>query len=361
MLGLSPLPRTLAAALRDAGHKKLEVRLSALRDLARHAADGSDEAVQRLRAVLKGDSAVAVRAEAAVALADASASAAVEDLSVSAGEDEALRVRQMALVALGELARPEDAQAVAAVQRALRDPEPEIRFQALIAHARLAGDEALEALQRATRDDDAHVRYVALRLAEERWLDAPGSELPERWVEAARRCLEDDDASVRLASALLLARTGDASGAEVILDAVRSGLGADEPEDAEAAIELAAELGLDAARDGLARRAFGLFGVSRDPFAWQARVALARLGDERARGAILRGLDAWSRDARTLAVAAAGRARLAAARPRLLEMRGKPERAEPSAVEEALAALPGGEDVDAGSDRGEDPGHDPAP
>lgn len=46
------------------------------------------------------------------------------------------------------------------------------------------------------------------------------------------------------------------------------------------------------------------------------------------------------RDVRTLAVAAAGRARLVAARERILAMRGNPARADPTAVDEALAVIP---------------------
>lgn len=361
MLGLSPLPRTLAAAVRDAGHKKVEVRLSAVRDLGRHAGDGADAAIARLRELLCEDAAAAVRGEAAVALADAGARAAVPDLVRSAKGDDAPRVRQMALVALGELAGPDDVEAVRVIERALRDEQPELRFQALIAHARVAGQDALAALHRAMRDDDAHVRYVAFRLAEERWSGGGEAELPPRLAQAARAALEDPAAEVRLAAALVLGRAGDLRGADVIVEAIRSGAGADEPEDAEAAIDLAGSLGLAAARGPLERRAFGLLGVSRDPFAWQARVALARLGDARARASILRGLAAWSRDARTLAVAAAGRARLEEARPLIEAMQGKPERAEPAAVEDALAELARPERIDAAGRPGQDEEHDSTP
>jgi hypothetical protein len=79
----------------------------------------------------------------------------------------------------------------------------------------------------------------------------------------------------------------------------------------------------------------------RTPVSWHARVALAELGHARAKAAILRGLSAWSRDARTLAVAAAGRARLQEARAELERMRGAPERAEPDAVTDALASIDG--------------------
>ena len=93
------------------------------------------------------------------------------------------------------------------------------------------------------------------------------------------------------------------------------------------------------ARAALSRRAFGFFGLFRDPLAWHARVALARLGDPQAKSAILRGLSALTRDARTIAVAAAGRARLREARPILDRM--TPAQADPETVRDALADLEG--------------------
>jgi len=68
-------------------------------------------------------------------------------------------------------------------------------------------------------------------------------------------------------------------------------------------------------------------------------VALARMGHERAAREIVRDLRAWDRGQRTLAVAAAGRARLGAAREIIAAMRGDERRADPHAVEEALGAL----------------------
>jgi hypothetical protein len=62
------------------------------------------------------------------------------------------------------------------------------------------------------------------------------------------------------------------------------------------------------------------------------------MGHERACREILRELGDRDRDVCTLAVAAAGRARLSAARERILALRGS-GRADPHAVDEALAAL----------------------
>jgi HEAT repeat protein len=349
MFGLSPLPRTLRAALSDIRHKKLDVRMSAVRDLGRLAdpdrapsAEARRAAVAALETALIEDETAAVRSEAAIALADAGAHAAVSSLVRAANDDEHVRVRQMAIVALGELANSRDEGAYDVVSRTLESSTPELRFQALIAFSHMGKDgaEADTAVLACTRDADPHIRYVAFRLAEERWI-GDESRAPDELLVRAREALEDEAGAVRLAAAILLGRTADASGASELLSAVESGRGAHEPEDLAAAIELCGELGLDAARAGLERRAFGLFGVYSDSFAWQARVSLARLGDARARRVIIRGLAAWSRDTRTMAVAAAGRARLAEAKKMIEDMRGKPDRAEPEAVAEALDLLGG--------------------
>jgi HEAT repeat protein len=117
--------------------------------------------------------------------------------------------------------------------------------------------------------------------------------------------------------------------------AVRTSL---DSEDEQAAIVLAGELGLRDAVPSLERRAWRGFGRGRS-FAYEARIALAKMGDARARAAIVRGLSAYSRDARTLAVVAAGRASVAEALPLILAMRADESRAEPTAVDEALRAL----------------------
>ena len=63
------------------------------------------------------------------------------------------------------------------------------------------------------------------------------------------------------------------------------------------------------------------------------------MGHARACREILAELSSADRDLRTLAVAAAGRARLHVARERIAAMRGNEGRADPDAVAEALATL----------------------
>ena len=344
MLPLKPLPRTLAAALRDVEHSKLAVRQAAVRDLAR-LAEGTErpQALSALVKALAKDQAPEVRAAAAVALADAGAGECLKEI-LRATCDGDLYVRQMALVALGEIAEPGDADALSAVRIALNAAAPPIRFQALVALHRLAEEDVEEAIIDHLQDADAEIRYVALRIAEERWASAEEparGKAPEAICAKARAALDDSSPAVRLAAGILLARLGESSGAEAVARALNDSRALREAEDEQAAIELAGELGLESAQPGLRRRAWGGL-LRQSPFAWEARIALARLGDRRAQKTILRGLEAWTRDARTLAVAAAGRARLSEAREAISAMQGDDARADPHAVAEALRALDAG-------------------
>jgi HEAT repeat protein len=250
----------------------------------------------------------------------------------------------MVVVALGELCEDTDVAALEVIAAALEDAAPALRFQSLIALHRILGADAIERVVESTRDEDDHVRYVALRILEERW-EEYREPLSMPLAVRVRALLRDDAQAVRLAAAILLARSGDRAGVGELEAAVNGRSGTLQLEDELAAVELAGELRLESTRPGLRRRAVGWVGASNDASAFQARVALARLGEARAVTAILRGLEAWSRDARTLAVAAAGKAGLRAARPAIVAMRGDASRADPHAVEEALALLDGSPSV----------------
>lgn len=346
MFGSSMLPRTRQAALRDLGSSRVKTRVEAVRDLARHADEARAEVLRGLEGAL-GDAAREVRAAAATALADIEGREALPALLCAMADDDAL-VRQMAVSAVGELAEAGDARVLGPLQRALADKQPEVRFQATIAFPRLAASraEAIQALLKASHDDDAFVCHIALRMAEE-IAEADDGALEERMLIRARALLHHGPPLVRVASAVLLARlppeespAAHARAVGEVLIAVALGeLSTSDGQDEAAAIELCGELGLSAARPGLEQRAFGRRLFRRDRFAWHARVALARMGHERACSEIVRELDAWDRDRRTLAVAAAGRAHLTAARERIAAMRGDAERADPHAVAEALVVL----------------------
>jgi HEAT repeats len=337
--GLGPLPRSYDAAVRDARDKKASVRLSAVRDLARHA-EGltGGRAVGALLDALANDGSAEVRAAAAVALADAGSRDAVDGL-VEAADDLNEHVRQMALLALGEVSAPGDARALRAAESALSSDRAPLRFQALIALNRLDRTAAGGRVLAATTDPDSEVRHLAFRILEERSTNGAGAvRLEPDVAKAAREALEDDVLAVRLCAAILLARSGDRSVGGVIVEAVNRVRERVDLEDLGTAIELASDFGLANAKPGLLHRAWG--GVlTRDPLSYEARIALARMGDARAKKGIVRALSSWSRDTRTLAVVAAGRARLSEAREKISAMRGSPNLAEPDAVEEALAKI----------------------
>jgi HEAT repeat protein len=348
-----PLPRTLEAALRDVVSTKPAVRADALRDLARHAGpDASEEAAARGAEILRAfetalrDAAPEVRAAAALGLADARAKEALPALLVAV-EDESGHVRQMAITALGELG---DSRATERLRRALSDPRPEVRFQAAIAFPRVcvARGDAIEALVRATEDSDPMVCQVALRMAEEMGALGDDGSDPEaqvvdpRVLARARALVEHASPLVRTAAAIILARDGDELGRDTLVAVASGELSTSDGEDEAAAIELCGELGERRAVRGLEKRAFGgLLGLRSDRFAWHARVALARMGHERARREILRDLGSWDRGRRILAVAAAGRARMSEAREALLRLRDT-NQVDAQPVDDALALIDGG-------------------
>jgi HEAT repeat protein len=341
MLGLPQLPRTLEAALRDLEHQREHVRQSALRDLIRLAREPATRAnaVPGIERALRRDASAAVRMAAALALADVEAREA-ESALLGALADADLGVRQFATLALGELGEPGDAALAERLLALGRAPEPALRFQALVALERIAPERITALLEAATADADDEVRAMAFRIAERRFPTASGA--PAWLREKARAALGAVADGVRAAAGFLLAAHRDPAATPVLVGlldgSIRSG-----DEDLQTAVELAATLELGEARRPLERRAFGLLGLRSDPIAWHACVALARLGDARARAAIVKRLDAWTLDARTLAVAAAGQARVLEARARIETFRGDPSRAAPEAVSEALRALGAGD------------------
>lgn len=252
-----------------------------------------------------------VRSAAAVALADLQASEALPKLLVAV-EDPDLHVRQMALNALGEIG---DVRAAPRLRRALVDDRPEVRYQAVIAFARVADlPDVTAALKTALDDDDDAVRYIALRVSEEK-IENPHFEPAERegfrtLSARATQLLSDGSDHVAIAAALFLAKMGDVAAKPLILKAIRGDGGKLEKEDERAAVEMAGELDLRQAVPDLERRAWGVKSKLFDTCAFHAKIALARLGHERAVMEILRDLGSTDREARTAAVVTAGRARL---------------------------------------------------
>ncbi len=358
MFRAPPLPRTLEAALRDAVEEKPAVRVDAISDLVAHADDSRERVLGALdKALSDGDA--RVRAAALRALGAIGAHEVLPALLVACEDDDAT-VRQEAIAALGEVG---DERACGKLERALVDGRPEVRFQAVMAYPRVCStrDDVVAVLERATRDADQHVVHVALRMAEEiggapsrtasleaddamilaEEEDEDGASVaPPSLLERARSLLTHEAPRVRAVAAVVLARAGDAGGDAVIVGVVDGSVATPEAEDVSSAIELAGRRGLTRATSALERRAFGgLLGFGRDAWSWHARTALARLGHARARHEILRELDAGDRTRATLAVVAAGRARLVDARPALLRLRSAPRGVDPSVVARALDAI----------------------
>jgi hypothetical protein len=347
MFSLSPLPRSLEASFRDLESDRASTRTAAIRDLVRHAVDADPvrvRAIASLERVLRGDRSADVRGDAAVALADLRAHEALATLLVAVEDDDG-HVRQMALAALGEIGDP---RAAARLERALADARPEVRYQAIIAFARIARDDppsVAAALARALDDEDEAIRYIALRMAEEHGLG--GEPLHDTRIEArAEHLVDAADDAVAVVAGLYLACLGRPRGRAMVMDVVAERRSTPELEDEQACVELAGQLELRDAIPDLERRVWGRRRVLRtvvswgagDPSscAWHARIALARLGHARARAEILADLGSWRRDTREAAVVAAGRARIGEARPTLESLGGSVDAA---LVREALVRL----------------------
>jgi HEAT repeat protein len=341
VLAPPPLPRTLEACIRDLSSTKAESRASAIVDMVRHAR--GDEGVRsaslpRLSRAL-ADEAPTVRAAAAVALGDLLAHEALPALLVAI-EDADGYVRQMAINALGEIG---DSRASARLARALTDARPEVRYQATIAFPRVAKDDAEAvrvALARAFEDADDSVRYIALRIAEER---ADTGKPDPSLVERARQLLQDPVQHVALAAAIFVAKTSgkDEPEARALILKVVVGTGprlsGPAREDENEAILVSGALGMTEAVPALERRAWGLGRLVTDTCAWSAKIALARMGHDRAVAEITRDLGSSKRGTREAAVVAAGRARLVRLRDTLTRL--GPDDADPELVAHALLEL----------------------
>jgi HEAT repeats len=338
MFGYRPLQRTLEACLRDLASQSADVRRSAVSDLVHHARSAEpvrSQAIAKIASALS-DPAPPVRSTAALALAEVAAREAVPELCRALSDQDAY-VREMAMTALGEIA---DAQALPKVTEAFATGGPELRYQAVIAYARLQKDDVAAAtrfISEALRDDEPKVRYIALRVAEESSLALTNAE----------PCLSDAAPMVRLAAAIYLGKHAPvqsvcrAKARAMVQEVVRSGTlqGAAVPKEDEAeAVELMGAWNCTGALADLEKRAFGLRRLLRNTCIFHAKIALARLGHAKAAREILEGLQSASASTRASSVVAAGRARMQGAKPRLQALRNDAAIGE-QLVEEALALL----------------------
>jgi len=352
------LPRNLEAALRDIADAKPSVRMDAASDLAAHGDAARARVVPALDKALS-DADARVRAAALRALAELRANEALPAILVACEDDDTL-VRQEAIAALGDIG---DERAAGKLERALVDARPEVRFQAVMAYPRVSrvDDDIVQVLERASRDTDEHVVHVALRMAEEVGGDDAGQGasgrviVPAGLLVRARALLDHASPRVRAVAAVVVTRAGGDDGIGVLVGVVNGSVATPEAEDIAAAIELAGDRALAAAQPALEKRAFGgVLGFGRDAWSWHARTALAKMKHPRATAEILRELSGWDRARRTLAVVAAGEARLDAARPLLVAMRLQPRGIDVTMVDRALTRIDGLTD-----DKGELSGDEP--
>jgi HEAT repeat protein len=261
-------------------------------------------------------------------------------------DDAQLRVRQMALSAIGELGGKTE---VATVAKHLASELPDMRYQALLAYCQLEldTDARAQALARAVNDVDDPVAHIALRTAEEQITSDAARREPFRCVyDAALVQLRNAKrgADVQLCAAMFcLEYAGDgterapAEARAAVLQLASSGTvsGKAVSKEEEAwAIELAGRLGARELQADFERRAFGFVRFLRDTCALHAKVALVHLGHAEALASLIAEAKGKSGTDRYLAILALGRTGHADARETLLALP-----AELSEVtEEALAS-----------------------
>lgn len=300
MFHLPPLPRTLHACQQDFEHSDEKVRFDVARDLGRPAPDHERKGrIDLLRRYLR-DSSPRLRRQALLSLADLGAKEACADVEPLLSDPE-IPVRQLAVMALGELADPSDDRLVGRIGSLLTAGAPAIRYQALSATVHLRPLHSQEPLLRALQDVDQEVRVLALRLVEEA-LVARDEALVDALVLQIDRAARDAESSVRLMGQLLAHELGREAAVDAIVDCVRGRIRPAEARDEQMAIEWVGRLGLQEAVPILRRRAFGWFGWSVDPFKYTALGALARLGDGSAWSKLLKLLHSRSSSERAWAI-----------------------------------------------------------
>ncbi len=343
-------PSTPDAVVRDLSSTDMRARVDAAQHapgvVAEHGDAVRGRIVEALAAAL-ADPDPRVRAQVALSLADLQAHEALPALLVAADDDADL-VRQFALVALGEIGDP---RARDRVRRALRDPRPEVRYQAIVAFPRVAcaahgegesgemDPEVWGALAAGLDDEDEQVRGRAADACAEL---ADGNALPATVADRLARVARDREQPgfARVAAAIALGESKDERCAEVLLAVMRGDIDEPDPRRVQAVFELAGELRLEAARPLAANAAFGIRARFGDPSRRAAAiVALVRLGDPKAVEHVLAELSGRSYERRAMAIGIASRAAMAQARPRLVELLRDPALADAHAVAEALARI----------------------
>lgn len=311
---LPPLPPNFDAALRDSGARDGKWRLAAAHRLAAPPEGREGDACRGL-VRLANDELGPIRA---AALRSLESLGDPRGLAVAKRrmDDEHDAVRQAALRAAAAI----DDDALEWLPAMAQDPRPEMRAQAVLAVAELAGGEqALPVLREALADEDSRVRGAAAIAVGELGLGDLDDTLAG---------MLDDAPEVAFAAAAALAELGDERGEPVLIAALRdrdAGLDA-----AEALGEIATEAGLEALAY-TAQRTFAPLLLKA-----AAGAALAKRGDARGEPALGRVLSAWRADGRDYAVHAVGELGLEGLVPALVGLAERLRGADPRVLADAL-------------------------
>ena len=280
MFSLAQLPRKLSAIKADIGNSNLRVRKDVLKDMRRSLGEESErsERISILQKVLK-DEAAELRSDALLALCDYEANTSVSHV-IACLRDSEIKVRQMALVAIGELAITDDERALSSIRPFLGASDPSLRYQALVALAQVSPVAARCELVDGLRDSDAEIAALSVRLSGE--VSEISWESEPKIVDGLKLAAQHVDHRVRVAAQLL--------GGDFKIDMPRHEICAlvnrtrkpPEPTDELWAIELAYKYDLRSTLPALRRRAYGLIGVSFDPSRFMALVVLCAFGDSEA-------------------------------------------------------------------------------
>lgn len=339
MFNLPPLPRTVAACETDLLNEDVNVRKAVVGDLARLPDEGERAQRVALLARALGDENSEVRKQALLALADLGPPSDVAAILPLLSDVE-IKVRQIAVLALGELADSEDTEVLGRLASLLRAGDASIRYQALLARTQLAPDESVGDIEVGLDDPDAEIRELAVRLTDEVLLGR-GLPIPEKLQERVIKACDDETPPVRLVAQLLAASQDWPASRELLLDVAARRFKVREPRDEQEAIRLCGLLGLRQALPSLTRRAYGLVGISFDPFRWVALGALARMGEEEAMRRLARATKSRRAAERHFAVQELGNSSQAEAVKWLEPLVGRPQVVDQEILAEALKNLSG--------------------
>lgn len=277
MFGPRALTRNLAAALRDLGAAKAEVRCSAAEDLAAAGQEDPARAAEALAPLLR-DADPRVRRAAVVTLGALGAKDHLDDLA-ACFDDADSETRQHAVMSLGDVGG--DA-ARDRLREALSHPQPDVRFQALLALARVSADDAAPVALKLLRDDDPFLASGAAQVLGT--LGESDGSLRARLREPLVAALDRARPRVAVCAALALEALGEPDGFDVLRSFVRRELRVTDDDEVDLLAESIDRLGeadlarYDEARDALAMHAGRLLPSAHKR---RAKESLARLDARR--------------------------------------------------------------------------------